>query len=235
MTHASKRVADTVYDHVKAHQGKSLSFVTEPAALSPRHRALLPRSKALRLLMLPLLPGRDRGMLFTLLLFAGLWLVMWLVWPQVPAGASAAARRAAYGFDNPDDLWRMIGFLAIYVLIFLMLTKLTRDLLPELPRSGHAARVMLLLLLLCCTVLPMLFDVLVAGRVAGWHPGHVLNPFWTSNEFVYQGGSRGWDVLLGLSIFAGLLLLLNLRGLLRCVTEVLHARAHRDEEPSAAS
>ncbi len=41
---ASKRVADTVYDHVKAHQGKPLSFVTEPAATSPVETPSIPQA-----------------------------------------------------------------------------------------------------------------------------------------------------------------------------------------------
>ena len=219
-----------------------LFFVTEPSGLSPRQRALLPRSKVLRLLMLPFLPGRDRGLVFLLLVFASLWLWVWLNWPQltVPAGADpqtqAAARRMAFGFGSAsaeNQLWMGMGFLAVYTLVFLMLTKLLRGLLPEVSRSGHAARVMLPLLLLFCMLLPSLLDVMVAGSVRRWHVGHVLNPFWTYDEFWDR--SQGWDVLLGLSVFAGVLLLLNLRGVWRSVTELLSARSFRDEEPGVAA
>ncbi|NJN14630.1 MAG: hypothetical protein HC813_03140 [Planctomycetes bacterium] len=45
-----------------------LFAVTEPAALSPRVRTLVPRRPLLALLSLPFLPGGGRGMLYTILL-----------------------------------------------------------------------------------------------------------------------------------------------------------------------
>ncbi|MEC7583946.1 MAG: hypothetical protein VYE77_06480 [Planctomycetota bacterium] len=218
-----------------------LFFITEPAGLSPRQRALLPRSKLLRLLMLPLLPGRDRGLVFLLLVLAGLYLLVWMLWPQVTvapgadAQTVAAARRAAYGFATSGDgseLWLVLGFFTAYTLIYLMLTKLLRNLLPESPRSGYAARVMLPLLLLFCLLLPTLLDVMVAGGVERWHPGHILNPFWTVSDFFDR--PQGWDILLSLSGIAGVLLLCNLRGVWRSITELLNARALRDEEQVVA-
>ncbi|MEC7584607.1 MAG: ABC transporter permease [Planctomycetota bacterium] len=217
-------------------------FVTEPTGLSPRQCALLPRSKLLRLAMLPLLPGRDRGLVFLLLMIGGLFLLFWLQLPEVTVapGASpeavAAARRAAYGAVGRSVdggmLWRSLGFIAVYTLIYLMLTKLLRNLLPDTQRSGHAARVMLPLLLLFCILLPVLLDVMVAGGANRWHPGHILNPFWTFEEF--YGRSQGWDILWVLSGIAGVLLLCNLRGLWRSTTELLNARALRDKETAVA-
>jgi hypothetical protein len=189
-------------------------FVTENARLSPRQRRMVPRSLPLALAIAPLLPGRDRGLLF---------LVAWLAL----LGAIVLAIGRGTASASTYHSMRMVqGFLAVYVLVFLMLTRLCRGRLPETLQGSMAARFLLPLLLLLTCGAPALLDALASGGIVRWHVGHALNPFFTMAEFVDHRG-RGADVLAGLSMFAVGLFVLLLPQLARSVTEVATASAAR--------
>lgn len=194
-------------------------LVTEQGRLSPRHRVLVPRAAPLRLLVAPLLPGRDRGLQFVLIHLALLAVVI----------AAAAPRAAPPALSGRPDFarfaWQLQAFLTAYVLIYLQLVKRIRAMLPEAPVFNLLARAALPLLLVFCCVLPFLLDVLIAGRATGWHVGHALDPFYTMTEHLRRRGSdSGWNVAGGLLVFAAVLLLLDAKNLWRGLGEVLAVR-----------
>jgi hypothetical protein len=186
-------------------------FVTEIERLSPRQRALGRRWPRWSLLTAPLLPGRGRALAFLLAFGAALWV-------------AAELCRAGSGKPRDGERERVLLFLAVYVVIYLSLTKLLRGLLPETLAGSYAARVVLPVLLILCCVVPVLLDTLFAGGVHGWHVGHALDPFYTLEEFGFSRRSSGDDVLVGLGLFAGALLCVQVPSLARAFGEVLALR-----------
>src|SRR5262249_29356317 len=185
-------------------------FVTETERLSPRQRALGRRWPRASLLLAPLLPGRSRGLAFVLGYGVLVWAVADLCW---------------VGGASPIDpqLERLRLFVAAYGVTYLPLAKVLRGLLPETLAGSYAARVLLPLLVILCAAVPALFDALLAGGLHGWHVGHVLNPFYTLEQFVFERRNSD-DVLVGLGVFAVALLAVQLPGLVRAFGEVLALR-----------
>ncbi|MBK8096774.1 MAG: hypothetical protein IPK26_06685 [Planctomycetes bacterium] len=193
--------------------GFGIFMVTEPQHLSPRARALAPKSRLLSVLVAALLPGRDRGLLFMILyqaLVAGVVGVSW-----VAAGGMS-------GTMSARGMWEVYGFTLAYVLIYLCLGRFVRTLLPATPMGGNLGRIAIPLLVMVFTIVPFLFDALVQGHVRGWHVGHALDPFFTIEKFAWR--DRGEDVIVGLLILAGVLVALSLPALLRGLAEAAVAR-----------
>lgn len=182
---------------------------TETRALSPRVRAHVPRSGVMALLMAPLLPGRDRGMLFfvlvTALLGGGLWF-----------------EQRVYGttFYGRGLLPVWLGC-AAYLLFYLSVGKALRARFPESLAGSHLARFVTPLLVLLACLLPVLLDVLLHGQVGNWHPAHALNPFWTIGES--QRHDDGGAMAFGIALLV--LALLQMPSMVRGVREVLDAAA----------
>jgi hypothetical protein len=189
-------------------------FVTETERLSPRQRALGRRWPRASLLLAPLLPGRSRGLAFVLGYGALVWGAAELCRARAPSPAPSPIL-----FEHE----RALTFIAAYVVIYLSLTKLLRGLLPETLAASYAARVLLPLLMILCCAAPALLDALFAGGVHGWHVGHVLDPFYTLEQFGVSGRNSD-DVLIGLGLFAAALLAVQLPGLVRAFGEVLALR-----------
>ncbi len=188
-------------------------LTTEQHRLSPRVRAHVPRSRLSALVVAPLLPGRDRGMLCLVLFFVLLGAVSVAIWP------------AAGGFTRMNRMFAVLtGCAASYAMIFLSLAKWTRGHLPATVQGNHLARFLVPILILAGSVLPLLFDVLVNGHVREWHWGHVLNPFWTAAEAT--GGSGAW-MRAPLWWAGGICAALQVPSLLRGVREVLAASKER--------
>jgi hypothetical protein len=195
---------------------------TEQRELSPRVRAHVPRRRALALLAVPFLPGRDRGvlcLLLYLLLLAGLGA---LAWPAATTHVVAPGVRLT---DFRLGVLRMAAFAAAYGLIYLSLAKWLRGRLPPTVAGNHLARFSLPLLLLACCLLPVLVDVFRRGSVDDWHLGHVLNPFWTIERFAFRP-ERG-PALLGVGGTAVACLVLQARSVAAGLHEVLVAAAQR--------
>lgn len=152
-------------------------MVTELRRLSPRHVAHVPRRAWLSWLAVPLLPGRDRALLCLYLYWALLFaLVEWLIDPAVMKPGFLAF-----------DLWFYQAAVMVcgYALVYGMLVHLLRSRCPELGEMTAGARVLAPLLLVLGCLLPVLFDGLNATGVADWHLGHILNPFWSVDEFAH--------------------------------------------------
>ena len=116
-------------------------------------------------------------------------------------------------------------FIGAYCVIYLSLGKLLRSRLPRAVQGNYLARAAVPLALIAFSLLPVLFDVLVQGRVYDWHLGHALDPFWTIGEHAFDEDE--FIVLPILLAFAGVLLLVQLPGMLGSVGEVLHAARQR--------
>jgi hypothetical protein len=191
-------------------------MVTEQRELSPRVRAHVPRSPLLALLAAPFLPGRDRGLLCFLLFVGVLAGTVALAWPA-PTGTM---------FDVAASLWRLGALTIAYGVVYLWLGHALRGRLPATVQASQAARVMLPLMLLLFVVLPILIDVLLLGGVRGWHPLHVMDPFWTIDHFVGPGADR---MQVGLVATAALVVavVVSFPAIVRGVNEVLAASAAR--------
>ncbi|MBL8728113.1 MAG: hypothetical protein JNM25_06765 [Planctomycetes bacterium] len=195
---------------------------TEQKELSPRVRAHVPRRAALALLAAPFLPGRDRGVA-CLLLYLGL--VVGLAALALPGGPTRVVAPGVTITDWGRGFTRMTLFAAAFGVIYLSLAKLVRGRLPASVFGNHLARFLLPLLLLAFLLAPMLIDVFTRGGVDGWHLGHVMNPFWTIEQFAFHP-ERGPMLSLVLGM-AAVCIVLQLRSLVVGVREVLAASAQR--------
>ena len=189
-------------------------MVTEQKKLSPRVHAHVPANALQARLLAPLLPGRDRGLLcFTL--YAGLMLLIGACfWPSSGRGLPfyLADRVAVFG----------LGSLA-YAMVYLGIGRWLRDRLPDTLQGNHAGRFLLPVVLFLFIIVPVLVDVVMRGDVRNWHIGHIMNPFWTLEEWSTQWDSVQWVV------FPALLLavLLQLAAFQRGCSEVSQASAQR--------
>lgn len=188
-----------------------LFAVTEQRELSPRLRAHVPRSPLAAVLVAPFLPGRDRGLLCIVLYVLMLGGLLWTIWP---VGSSIL------------EEGRRVGLLvAAYGMFWLSVGRFVRGFLKPTIAGNHVGRFVLPMLLLAACVIPVLIDVFAKGEVDGWHPGHVLNPFfsvvWFSMRRDYHEGY--WVLLAGLLAVQ----LVALPGLWRGVREVTTAAAVR--------
>ncbi|MCR9248251.1 MAG: hypothetical protein NXI31_24750 [bacterium] len=185
-------------------------MVTEQGALSPRVRAHVSRQPILALLSAPFLPGRHRGLLCYLVAVGLLAGLAWLTWP-----ATGFAREPR-GFAE---------LLVAYTVIYLSIGCWLRGRLPSTLQGNHLARFALPFLLFLFCIVPVLIDVFVKGEVRSWHPGHIMNPFWTIERFAFRN-SHGDTRMVVILIAAGFLLL-QLRGIFGGIREVLGASARR--------
>ena len=194
-------------------------MVTEQRDLSPRVRAHVPRSGLLATLGAPFLPGRDRGLLcFAIyLLLLGAAAALW--WPPSRGGL----------FDMSTGLWRVGTMTAGYACFYLWLGHLLRGRLPTTVQGNQLARFLLPLTLLAFVLVPILIDVFVRGSSGNWHPGHLLNPFWTIAEFDRRDGGMPIQLFCNAVIVGFLMLSLPIA--LRGVREVGQAAARRRELP----
>lgn len=197
-------------------------MVTEQRELSPRVRAHVPQNQLAALAMVPLLPGRDRGMAAVLLYFAVLGGIHALAWRllAVPAFGVMAARGAQL------SLWA-----GVYGLAWVSIAKLLRSRLPATVQGNYIARFLMPVLFVVGMLAPVLLDVFTQGRVRGWHVGHVVNPFWTIDHCVFRSGpALGTSSLLLVGIG---LVVLQIPACVRGIREVLAASAARRARPAS--
>jgi len=186
-----------------------LFMVTEQRDLSPRLAAHVPSSRLAALAAAPFLPGRDRGMLAFLIHVAVLLAI---------AGACST-------LSVPRSLTQMPFAIAAYALFWLGVARLLRGRLPSVTGANNVTRLLLPFTMLLAILLPLLFDVFAFGGVTAWHPGHVLNPFWTIDEIVFRHRFANERAVLVTAIVA--LAVLQLPAVMRGVREVLTASAAR--------
>jgi hypothetical protein len=150
-------------------------MVTEQAELSPRLRAHAPTGVLRGVLAAPFLPGRDRGALCFCLyaaLLAGIYASLW------------GGPTAMFGFAA--QILRVAWMGLAYALAWLVFGRWLRARLPAALPGNHLARFLLPATWCTFLLLPVLIDMFVRGDVDGWHLGHVLNPFWTTERFAVR-------------------------------------------------
>lgn len=198
-----------------------LFMLTEQRSLSPRVRAHVPRSGFLAGLQAPLLPGRDRGSACLLAYFVVLALVAFVCWPPVASTRLLSPRWFAH----------LAGLALCYGLLYLTLGKALRNRLPETVAGSLAARFLVPVMVVLGCLLPVLFDVLVIGEVDSWHPGHLLNPFWTIER---AARDTGFTIRYMVWAIGGFCLAVQLVAAFSGVHEVLSAsRAKRRHDAAA--
>ncbi len=197
---------------------------TEEDRLSPRVRVHVPRSRALSLLVAPLLPGSGRGLLFVLLL-AGVTLL----------GADRLPRWLD-GIGPQERFFREACAAWAYVIFYAGLGRFLRGRMPAGPRGSVLARFALPLAILVLALLPVIVRLLFTGRgSAEWSAMDATNPFATlaamETPYLLSHGATTLDPYpyaiyapLGL---AALALLVNLPGVVRGLGEVVAAAKAR--------
>ncbi|MEX0716577.1 MAG: hypothetical protein WD066_08320 [Planctomycetaceae bacterium] len=204
---------------------------TEGPRLSRRTRRKLPRNGFLRLLLVPLLPGGDRGLLYTLL-HAGALVGVVAIFPRLLPAAAAPTPGMA-----PGSMFAGIAtgtavlhaaVVAAYLVIFVGIAALIGlwggRFWPQF-RPAHA-RLLALLVFLGGTLFPPIVRLFTRNFDSGYRLIDLTNPVTTL--FAIQDGRWIPDAgLIVLLIVAGVVLLLNLPHLRRGVAEVF------EEPPSA--
>lgn len=192
-----------------------LFMVTEQKLMSVRVRAHVPKQPLLGVLVSPFLPGRDRGAQCTLLYY-GLLLAM-LFWWQPIAGPSVSSWEIV--------MWRTALLSLAYAVLYLGIARCLRHLMPVAVLGNHLARFATPMVLLAGCILPFIFDVTALDRHRAWHPGHLLNPFYTIGaSFADKHDVRTYELPLAIGAMAAVVLLLSA---VRGWREVLEASAAR--------
>ena len=158
-------------------------MATEQRDLSPRVRNHAPTGRMSLIVAVPLLPGRDRGMLCFTMFAALLFGLAATFWPS-PTEST---------YDVADFVYRLGLTTLAYGFVYLLIGRWLRAWFPETVKGSQAARVALPLFLFFCIVVPLLIDGFSGGRVSGWHLGHVLNPFWTMERFCLGMNPARWE------------------------------------------
>ncbi len=188
-----------------------LFATSEDDFLSRRIRRNLPNSRMLRCLLVPVMPGGGRGMIYLILHLATLWLLS--VGTLIFAGKSI------------DKTLEMVTAFCFYLVIYLgfgaALGRWARVLSSEI-RSAHT-RVLTILLAAAGMIGPYLPSAL---NITDWRRGYsliyVTNPFETFNE-IDRSGSYTTEVLVLLGMATIVSLGLNLRPMLRGIAEIIDA------------
>ncbi|MFY9344212.1 MAG: hypothetical protein WAT39_17100, partial [Planctomycetota bacterium] len=157
-----------------------LFMFTEQKELSPRVRAHVPASALAGLVVAPFLPGRERGTACFCLYVALLAGVAWWLRPIAVPGAT---------FRFGDDVERMTAATLAYALPYFGYGRWLRGRLPAGLPGNHLARFLLPGSLFLFMLLPVLFDLFLRGEVREWHPGHLLNPFWTIEHWALRAST----------------------------------------------
>ncbi|MEX1096739.1 MAG: hypothetical protein WED34_11885 [Planctomycetales bacterium] len=203
---------------------------TEGPRLSRRTRRRLPRNPLLRLVLAPLLPGGDRGLLYVLL-HAGALVAIVRIFPHLlPSAASLAAPGSAF-YPPPSYPGATSvlygGAVAAYLAIFVGIASLFNHWGSKLWRQFRPshARLAGLLALLGGILLPSLARLFLRYPHHEYQLIDVTNPYTTLGAIKADRLTTDAAIVV-LLVAAGTVLLANLPGLLRGVAELF-------EEPHA--
>lgn len=187
----------------------------EDAGLSPRLRARAPRTRWLARLLVPWLPGGNRGLLFT-----------WLY------GAVVLALGAAlpFAFGRPPDA-DMLGIAAMawcYVAIYAVLASTVRRRLGGGTTRSFIAFAVTLFTLAVVSLVPLFIELVVRGGRSDWSPLHALNPFYTIAENDRWREHR-W-ILAGLAVLVAIAFVVSLPRMVAGARELLRESDRRRAE-----
>lgn len=146
-----------------------LMAVTEDDRFSPRMRALVPKRRGLMWLVMPWLPGASNATIFAM----G-WLAL------LGAGGFLLPRLLGARFDSDQYT---VGFGLAYVVLAILIARVLRLYTRSGAVGNWIARIGTIIFFAAGMILPLLADLLIKERVRDWHPGHLLNPFWTYEHF----------------------------------------------------
>jgi hypothetical protein len=186
-------------------------FVSEREGLGRRVATTLPKSKLLRLLILPWLPGGGRGTIWLLGVHALiLGFTSWMV---------AGSALGSFMGMTPDGVLRALLATMSYSVVYLLLpAALFTNRTRRLQRSTLVRIVIPAFVLLGFLLPTVLGFILGEGDLAGGQ--HYGNPFWTIAKGI-EGDVESWPLWLA----AFLTILLQVPRLVRAVREVLLAPA----------
>ena len=191
---------------------------TEDERFSPRMRTLVPRNPFLAILSAPFLPGRGRGFLFLLICTGALLAVN-----EASAPSYLAPHGGLHTFFSREFIV-IPRLAALYIVIYGGLGSLVRSLLRKGVLGNWVARIAVLLMIAVFSLVPALLEVFFLDRRRlEWSGIHVLNPFFTIDEFAADA-TRPMPYLIA---FAVVTILLNLPVLLRSLSETLAASKAR--------
>jgi len=205
----------------------SLYVIAEPEGLSRRVARGLPRSRWMRMLWVPFLPGGTRGLLFGLLSLA---LMNLLALVAVALDSSAASR-----FEVNPKAWSasitLICYGVIYLSVGAFLTRLFRRVMTNFS-PGHLLA-LLVLGNLMLIVLEFLWHFLSGFRDNRFQPIDIVNPVLTITYLVNDRAEATLAPILAV-IGAVLALLINWRAVVRAAREVLENPVRAQIELEAA-
>ena len=223
-----------------------LFAATEDPYLSRRTRRDIPESRIRRLLLIPYLPGRRRGLLYLILHVGATWL-MFLSVLLIFSGSSTTTLRSllhpsTFGRGNwQAEAFCLCTMICCYQIIFLGLGSWLGDWLqrisPEL-RPAHL-RVVVILLFAFCATLPVLpyFFLDHYSPVHDFGMLQLISPIVTMSVVGSSAFNYGYYGMV-LVVVTGIVIVLNLSNLRRGIKEIMSVSGpvnvpthHPDHQP----
>jgi ABC-type transport system involved in multi-copper enzyme maturation permease subunit len=201
-------------------------FVTaEGEGLSRRVSRGIPRSRSMRMLWVPFLPGGTRGLIFGLTSL-GLMTVL-----AVIAAAWGLGKGHHSDFDEMHTAGTIVAYGVIYLGVGAFLTRMFRRVMPNFS-PGHLIAALLLITLLL-VVFDVLWRFLSHSYGDDFQPIDIVNPFIT---YPAVSAHRTGSEIAGIeaAILAGLALAFNVRAMAQTTREVLHNPVRAQIELEAA-
>jgi hypothetical protein len=205
-----------------------LLFVSEPDSLSRRVSRGLPRSRALRVLWAPFLPGGARGLLYALVSLVVLGFVAVVLLPQLTVTSNL----------NDRQTTRYLIALACYSLIYLGAGTLLARMLRRVMPGVHSFHVLLILILanLLLVVAAQVIHFLSRTPLPTLQLFEVVNPIVTL-RMIADADRVSVDDIACLVVGAGVALAANVSALWRGVSDIVHdpVRAQLESQPQPAA
>jgi len=190
----------------------SIFFVSEREGLGRRVETTLPNNKALRLFLVPWLPGGARGALW--LVGANVTILGFVFWRLGALGALGSTGLS--GLTVPEALEALTTVVSYSLIYTLLPSALFSNRSRELKRST-LVRIMILASFVLGLLVPSIVGFLLDWSTLAYFQ-HYGNPFWVFIQVV-DGDINAKPVWL----FAGFALALQLPRIVRSVTEVFRA------------
>jgi hypothetical protein len=204
-----------------------LLFVSEPDSLSRRVSRGLPRSRALRVLCAPFLPGGTRGLLYSLVSLLVLGFFVTVLLPQLTLTSIL----------NDRQTTRYAIAVAAYSLIYLGAGTLLARLLRRVMPGVYSFHVLLILILanLLLIVAAEVIHYLSRTPVPTPQLFDVVNPVVTLRT-IADADRGSVDAIACLVVSAGVAIAANVSALWRGVSDIVHdpVRAQIESQPQSA-
>jgi hypothetical protein len=204
-----------------------LLFASSPDSLSRRVSRGLPRSRALRVLWAPFLPGGARGLLYGLMSLVVLGFIVTVLFPQLTLSS----------ISNDPQATRYVMALAAYSLIYLGAGTLLARLLRRFVEVIHSYQVLAILALanLILIVAAEVIHFLSRSPVPTPQLFDVVNPFITLRT-IADADRGSVDAVACLVVAAGVAIAANVSALWRGVRDVVNdpVRAEIESQPQTA-